>query len=95
MLEINSAQKIQRIDKDVTETEFEGKIVLLHIENGEYYNFNETGSDLWNWLVEVKTLEQLLTLITEKYSVTEEECRQDIITWLNEALARKLIKIVN
>ncbi|TXI92895.1 MAG: PqqD family protein [Neisseriales bacterium] len=95
MLEINSAQKIQRIDKDVTETEFEGKIVLLHIENGEYYNFNETGSDLWNWLVEVKTLEQLLTLITEKYSVTVEECRQDIITWLNEALARKLIKIVN
>lgn len=95
MLEINSAQKIQRIDKDVTETEFEGKIVLLHIENGEYYNFNETGSDLWNWLEEVKTLEQLLTLITEKYSVTAEECRQDIITWLNEALARKLIKIVN
>lgn len=95
MLEINSAQKIQRIDKDVTETEFEGKIVLLHIENGEYYNFNETGSDLWNWLVEVKTLEQLLTLITEKYSVTVEECRQDIITWLNEGLARKLIKIVD
>jgi len=95
MLEINSAQKIQRIDKDVTETEFEGKIVLLHIENGEYYNFNETGSDLWNWLVQEQTLEQLLTLIAEKYSITAEECRQDIITWLNEALARKLIKIVD
>ncbi len=32
MLAINAQQLIQRVDRDVTETDFEGNIVLLHIE---------------------------------------------------------------
>lgn len=40
---------VQRKDKDVAETEFENNVILLHIEHGKYYNFNETSSDLWHW----------------------------------------------
>lgn len=94
MLEINSTQKIQRIDEDVTETEFEGKIVLLHIENGEYYNFNETGSDLWNFLAEVHSVSELVELIQDKYSVTAEECQADILLWLESAINKKLLKVL-
>lgn len=94
MLELNPSQKIQRIDDDVTETEFEGKIVLLHIENGEYYNFNQTGSDLWNYLAEPRSLDELVKLIEEKYSITAENCQTDILLWLESAISKKLLKIL-
>lgn len=94
MFELNSLQKIQRVGEDVTETEFEGKVVLLHIENGEYYNFNETGSDLWNWLSESKCLDELVKLIQGKYSIVDEDCRGDILLWLENALDKKLIRII-
>jgi hypothetical protein len=94
MLELNPLQKIQRIDEDVTETEFEGKVILLHIENGEYYNLNETGSDLWGYLAEPKTLDELVKLIEKKYLITAEDCQADILLWLESTINKKLLKIL-
>jgi hypothetical protein len=94
MLAINAQQLIQRVDRDVTETDFEGNIVLLHIENGQYYNFNDSGSDLWRWLEQPKTLDELVALIQEKYAVEAENCRPDILVWLNDAKSKSLIEIL-
>lgn len=94
MLAINAQQLIQRVDRDVTETDFEGNIVLLHIENGQYYNFNDSGSDLWRWLEQPKTLDELVALIQEKYAVETENCRPDILVWLNDAKSKNLVEIL-
>lgn len=85
---------IIRVDANIAETDFEDKIVLLHIENGEYYNFNETGSDLWRWLKAEHAVHSLVNKVSEKYDCTVEECLPDVIAWVNECLAKQIIKIV-
>lgn len=95
MLEINPTKKIQRINKDITETEVEGNVVLLHIENGQYYNFNKTGSDLWNGLAQPLSMNELVKLIVDKYSITTDDCQKDILVWLNDAFEHKLIQFVD
>lgn len=84
-----------RVDVDIAETDFEDKIVLLHIENGEYYNFNETGSDLWRWLKTAHSVHSLADKISSKYDCTVKECLPDVIIWLEECLAKQLVKIIS
>lgn len=91
---INKNTVIIRVDEDVAETDFEDKIVLLHIENGEYYNFNETGSDLWRWLQAEHSLEALAKKLSNKYDCTTEECMPDITDWVNQCLSKKLIRMI-
>ena len=94
-LKIKPGDIVKRIDTDVAETKFEDNIVLLHIEHGEYYNFNATSSDLWEWLKEPHKVKDLANLITEKYDCTYDDCMPDIIKWLEEVLEKKLIQIIN
>ena len=91
---INKDTIIIRIETNIAETDFEDKIVLLDIENGEYYNFNETGSDLWRWLKDPHSINELAVQISEKYDCSIEECTPDIMEWINLVLDKKLLKIL-
>lgn len=78
---------------DVAETDYEDKIVLLHIENGEYYNFNDTGSDLWRALSSPKKVGELVDLIVSLYECTAEQCTPDVHKWLNDTMSKGLVTI--
>lgn len=82
---------VQRNDKDVAETEFENNVILLHIEHGKYYNFNETSSDLWHWLKEVTTGENLAKQLHQKYDCSVEQSETDVLNFLNELLRADLL----
>ena len=92
MLKLTSTSQFQRIETDIAEAEFEDKIVLLHINNGEYYNFNTTASDLWRWLAKPHSIDQLVKRLTDKYDCSADACRPDICSWLTEAHQKRLIQ---
>lgn len=82
---------VQRKDKDVAETEFENNVILLHIEHGKYYNFNETSSDLWRWLQEVTTGENLAEQLHQKYDCSLAQSQSDVLNFLHELLRADLL----
>ena len=86
---------VQRINLDVAETEFEGNIVLMHIENGKYYNLNATSSDLWRWLEERSLIADLVTKLCTKYNCSNEQATQDILVFLQQLGTLKLLNVLN
>lgn len=52
-------------------TALEGEGVALHLGTRRYYSVSESGVDLLEALVEPKTLEELVAVLTAKYEVTE------------------------
>ena len=52
---------LQRIDRNVMQTDIDGSVVLLHIDKGKYYSLNATSSDLWRWLALPVVVQQLIT----------------------------------
>ena len=54
---------------------------------------NEEGKFLWEQLQTDKTLEELVTAMTDEYEVSAEEVRQDIIDFLTEMDRHKLLLI--
>lgn len=78
---------------DQVSGDLDGKVVLLSIENGEYYNINEVGSRIWALLVKPITVAELVGLLTDEFEITPELCQQEALTFLEQLSKDKLLKI--
>jgi len=73
-------------------SEVDDEIVMLSVENSEYYHLDNTGRDIWNFLSEPHTFGELIDSLVELYDVSAEQCRQDIIPFLKELLEHDIIE---
>ncbi len=92
-MQISATTLIERVSSNIAETDFDAATILLHIESGKYYNFNETSSDLWKWLQETTTAEKLARMLMEKYDCAYEQALTDVLAFLNEAISQGLVKV--
>ena len=75
-------------------TELDGEVALFQSNTCDYLVLNETGSAIWNALKTQPTLPELCKNLQEEYEVTSDECKSAIETWLEAALEKKVIAVV-
>ena len=75
-------------------TELDGEVALFQSNTCDYLVLNETGSAIWNALKTQPTLPVLCKHLEEEYEVTSDECKSAIETWLEAALEKKVIAVV-
>ena len=76
-------------------TELDGEVALFQSNTCDYLVLNETGSAIWNALKGQPTLVELCNTIQMEYEVTLDECKSSIETWLEAALEKKVIAVVD
>ena len=64
---------------------FDGELVILDLEKGEYYAFDEIGTALWHNLETGKTLEQVSEEIVALYEVKREQVLVDLSSALRHS----------
>jgi hypothetical protein len=74
--------------------EIDGEVVMLSIENGEYYGMDKVGSRIWNLLEEPISLQQLLKMLLKEYNVSEMQCFHETRIFLQNLMYKKLIRIL-
>ncbi|MDP1574852.1 MAG: PqqD family protein [Coxiellaceae bacterium] len=74
-------------------TMIEDKIFILDSENGQYYWFNETASQLWCWLEKPISAAQLTQKLLKNANSQAVISNHSIESWINDALAKNLICI--
>ncbi|OVE85252.1 hypothetical protein B2G88_12520 [Natronolimnobius baerhuensis] len=80
--------------EDHLATTIDGETVLLELESGTYYGFNEVGSHLWELVQEPRTVESLCETIHAAYDdVSAEQCRRDVRDILHEMIDAGLIEV--
>ena len=75
-------------------TELDGDVALFQSNTCDYLVLNETGSAIWNALKTQPTLPELCKYLEEEYEVTSDECKSAIEAWLEAALEKKVIAVV-
>ena len=68
-----------------------GSAVMMDIMTGKYYNLGQIGGRIWELLEEPLTLAALVEKLTDEYDVSAEQCRTDILPFLNTLLERGLL----
>lgn len=67
---------------DQVSGDLDGKVVLLSIENGEYYNMNEVGSRIWALLEAPITFGALIDRLINEFQVDRATCERETNAFL-------------
>lgn len=76
-------------------TELDGEVALFQSDTCDYLVLNETGSAIWNALKTQPTLYEICTHLEGEYEVTPDECQASVEAWLEAALKKKVISVVD
>lgn len=68
-----------------------GATVMLDIESGKYFNLGEVGGRIWEILEQPTSVKDLVSILVQEYDVTEEQCLEDIVPFLEKMLNRGLV----
>jgi len=93
-IELNEDTNIKR-NEDILASDLDGEKVMMSIQKGEYYGLGKTGTFIWDNIQEPILISDLVHLITEKYSVSKEQCLKDIIPFLTDLVEKELIIATN
>lgn len=94
MIEEGSHTRITR-NPDQVFSEIDGQVVMLNVKKEAYYTLNDVGSSIWREIERPRTLKELTSCLTDEYEVSYENCRDEIIPFLNELLEAGIVIIKN
>jgi predicted RND superfamily exporter protein len=76
-------------------SEIDGEVVMLSIENSEYYGMDKVGSRIWQLIEKPVSLNQLIGILLDEYEVTEEQCTEDTLKFIDQLMEKELVEITN
>lgn len=69
--------------------------VMLAVEEGVYYSLNPTAKYIWTLLSNPVSLTDIINSVTHEFEVSEDECAQAAVKFLDDLEKFALIKRVN
>ena len=82
-------------DDDVLFTSMGEDAVLLHVNRGDYYSLNKVGARIWVLTDGSKTIEDLATLLTKEFEISQEQAEKDITELAEHFVNEGLVKVVD
>jgi hypothetical protein len=74
-------------------SDMDGEKVMLSIQNGKYYNLGEIGGGIWDMIKSPISVVEITELLLTEFDVEENECRNQVISFLEELSFERLITI--
>lgn len=71
--------------------EIDGEIVMLSIENSEYYGLDKTGSRIWELIETPLTLKELVSKLMDEFDVDEKRCWNETTDFIVKLQEKKLL----
>ncbi|AKA67165.1 lasso peptide biosynthesis PqqD family chaperone [Clostridium scatologenes] len=83
---------IQKTGLDTTN--MDGEIVMMDIDRGKYYCFNEVGSRIWELIERKFSVRELIKVLLNEFEVDEKTCEDSVLIFLNRIYNEELISVV-
>jgi len=71
--------------------EMDGELVMMGLQQGEYYSLRDVAASLWQFLDRPRTLDELCDLVAGEYDVSAQDCRSDVAAFLDELTAKSMV----
>ncbi|GGD73214.1 lasso peptide biosynthesis PqqD family chaperone [Paenibacillus nasutitermitis] len=76
-------------------SDMDGEKVMLSVQNGKYYNLGETGGRIWDLIGSSTPIAGILSALTAEYEVDHNECKENMLSFLNHLHHHQLITFSN
>ena len=85
--------KIISRNEGIVFNKLDDELVMMSIENGEYYGLDNIGAQIWEIIQQPTNFSEIVLKLMRKYDVSEETCIADIQEFLSELLGKNLITL--
>ena len=79
------------INRNIVWRVVDNEAVILNVDNSGYFTLNSIGTDIWESIKPAKTVKEIVSIISAKYDVQENNLIKDIIKLLSELEKEGLI----
>lgn len=80
--------------RELDATDMDGEIVMIDIDKGKYYGFNEVGSRIWKLVEKSLTVREIHSILLTEYDVDTKTCEESVVSFLNGLYKEEVISIV-
>ncbi|AUV81107.1 PqqD family protein [Salinigranum rubrum] len=70
-----------------------GEQVVLHPETGQYHGLSDVAYAIWTHIQEPASVAEIHRLLLEEYDVGAEECRRDLVAFVDELVTARLATV--
>lgn len=91
-MELNKDNVVSKNDNFV-ETEADGEVILMHLDDGSFFSLSTTGKRIWELLDGSQPIASICNQLCSEFNVPEDQCLSDTITLLNQLQERNLIDV--
>jgi hypothetical protein len=74
-------------------SEMDDGLAMMSIENSAYYAMDKIGKSIWQAFEEPTTIHDICSVLCAKYEVSEEQCLEDVIHYIEQLNKSGLISI--
>lgn len=90
-MELNLTKLVR--NQDLIAAEMDGDVVMLSIENGQYYGLTGIAPRIWELLETPHSVDQLLVDLLQHYDVAEDVLRADLDGFLTDMQQNGLLRL--
>jgi hypothetical protein len=91
---IDTHVKLSR-NPELLSSDMDGEIVMMSIDNGEYYGLDMIGSRIWELLESPCSFQSIISTLMEEYEVPALQCENDVSDFLDSLLEKKIIVLLD
>lgn len=78
---------------DVLVRELDGEAVILNLGDESYYGLNESGTRMWQTLINAASIDDATKELLNEYEVEEQTLRADLAKLIGSLLERKMVEL--
>jgi hypothetical protein len=93
MKKISPGTRIGR-NPEMVFNEMDEEIVMMSIENSEYYGLDPVASRIWELLDKPATIDEIVKNLLQEYEIDEKTCLEDVLEFSEELLGKNIIVIL-
>ena len=71
--------------------DIKGELIVLRLDSGEYFSFNEIGRLVWLALAEGRSVGQVVETVPAEYEVSLAQAESDVVAFTQGLLENRLI----
>lgn len=72
-------------------TTIDGRVVLLGVERGRYYETNTIGGAIWIFLDQPRSMSEVVEHIVSRFRVDRDQCLRDVVAFVEQLQDSELI----
>jgi coenzyme PQQ synthesis protein D (PqqD) len=82
-------------DNEPTAVDIDGRIVVLSVRAGSYFDFNRVATEIWCMLTEPRRVSEIFHSLSRLHDVDAETLASDVTPFLQTLVTNKLVRIIS